>query len=359
MKDPRLYSVSDYVLEFEAEGLKPLFQELMYKKYYPENSVMTYRDNILQSLIPKDVWQEMGESGLEALSDPTNHLFADAASNVKEQKEALSGLDLSRDFSKEDMVEIFDVFGSAAKSYGYFNVAYLELASAQADANQQIAENLQKIEQVKNKIKDDFNKIFFFENSYWSIFLGNISKQFGVGEELLEWHLKDELLALFDRALFSETDKKQREKAYVFYKEDFLQGDEALDFITAFRGDDKKTADKELRGTVANIAAGKVIARVKKINVNYEDFEETRKKMEEMKEGEILVSRTTDPSIIEACKKASAIITDVGGMLSHAAITSRELGIPCIVGTQNASKILQDGDKVEVDAGAGIVRRLS
>ena len=59
-----------------------------------------------------------------------------------------------------------------------------------------------------------------------------------------------------------------------------------------------------------------------------------------------------------ACRKAAAIVTDEGGITSHAAIVSRELGIPCIVGTQYATKILKDGDLVEVDANKGTVKKI-
>ena len=55
-------------------------------------------------------------------------------------------------------------------------------------------------------------------------------------------------------------------------------------------------------------------------------------------------------------RKAAAIITDEGGITSHAAIVSREYGIPCIVGTENATKVLKDGDRVEVDAIKGLVK---
>ena len=57
-------------------------------------------------------------------------------------------------------------------------------------------------------------------------------------------------------------------------------------------------------------------------------------------------------------KKSSVIITDAGGLTSHAAIVSRELGIPCIVGTKIATQVLKDGDLVEVDAEKGIVKIL-
>ena len=63
----------------------------------------------------------------------------------------------------------------------------------------------------------------------------------------------------------------------------------------------------------------------------------------------------TRPTTLVVCQKASAIITDEGGIVSHAAIIARELKIPCIVGTKIATKILKDGDLVEVDADQGVV----
>ncbi|MFH0852837.1 MAG: PEP-utilizing enzyme [bacterium] len=77
-----------------------------------------------------------------------------------------------------------------------------------------------------------------------------------------------------------------------------------------------------------------------------------------MRQGNILVSETTYPSLVPAMKKAAAIITNAGGLTTHAAIVSRELGVPCLVGTKVANKVLKDGDRVEVDATKGIVRRI-
>jgi pyruvate,water dikinase len=74
-------------------------------------------------------------------------------------------------------------------------------------------------------------------------------------------------------------------------------------------------------------------------------------------EGEIMVTKMTDPDFVPAMKRASAIVTDEGGMTSHAAIVSREMGIPCIVGTEKATKLLKDGDIITVDATKGKVYR--
>lgn len=77
-----------------------------------------------------------------------------------------------------------------------------------------------------------------------------------------------------------------------------------------------------------------------------------------MKDGDVLISTATTPSIVSAMKKAAAIVTDEGGLTCHAAIVSRELKIPCIIGTKIATKVFKDGDRVEVDATKGIVRKL-
>ncbi|MFH0835637.1 MAG: phosphoenolpyruvate synthase, partial [Candidatus Micrarchaeota archaeon] len=74
-----------------------------------------------------------------------------------------------------------------------------------------------------------------------------------------------------------------------------------------------------------------------------------------VKQGDVLVAKMTSPDFVPAMKRAAAIVTDEGGSTSHAAIVSRELGVPCIVGTQKATKILKDGQKITVDATRGIV----
>ncbi|MDE2037939.1 MAG: hypothetical protein KGI69_01805 [Patescibacteria group bacterium] len=77
------------------------------------------------------------------------------------------------------------------------------------------------------------------------------------------------------------------------------------------------------------------------------------------KEGEVLVTEMTSPDFVPAMKKAAAIVTDEGGITCHAAIASRELGKPCVIGTKTATQILKDGDLVEVDADGGVVRVMS
>ncbi|MBI3120136.1 MAG: hypothetical protein HYZ08_00810 [Candidatus Kerfeldbacteria bacterium] len=83
------------------------------------------------------------------------------------------------------------------------------------------------------------------------------------------------------------------------------------------------------------------------------------REMSKVHSGDILVCVSTNPDLVIAMGRASAIVTDEGGITSHAAIVSRELKKPCVIGTKVATKLLKDGDLVEVDANNGIVKKIA
>jgi phosphohistidine swiveling domain-containing protein len=77
-----------------------------------------------------------------------------------------------------------------------------------------------------------------------------------------------------------------------------------------------------------------------------------------LRSGEILVTSMTTPDFVTAVKRAGGIVTNEGGVTCHAAIVSREFGIPCVVGTRIATRVIKTGDFVEVDGNHGVVRKL-
>jgi phosphoenolpyruvate synthase/pyruvate phosphate dikinase len=102
---------------------------------------------------------------------------------------------------------------------------------------------------------------------------------------------------------------------------------------------------KEINGLVA--CKGR--AKGKAIIINHSND------IKKVRRNDIIIARYTFPSFTPYMKIASAIITDEGGLTSHAAIVAREFNIPCIIGTKIATKVLKDGDLVEVDANNGVV----
>ena len=81
-----------------------------------------------------------------------------------------------------------------------------------------------------------------------------------------------------------------------------------------------------------------------------------RAQISSLTKGEVLVSSMTVPDFIPAMRRASSFVTDEGGITCHAAIVAREMKKPCIIGTRVATKVLKDGDMVEVDANKGVVK---
>lgn len=122
--------------------------------------------------------------------------------------------------------------------------------------------------------------------------------------------------------------------------------------ITTLKGDVKMgevKENKELKMLVRGLPASPGIGRGKVRNIK--DISE----IDRVQEGDILVTVMTNPDMVPAMRKAAAVVTDDGGRTCHAAIVSRELGIPCIVGAKNASEVLVEGLEITVDASHGVV----
>jgi pyruvate,water dikinase len=102
----------------------------------------------------------------------------------------------------------------------------------------------------------------------------------------------------------------------------------------------------ELRGTISSKGYAKGIVRIISNPHSVKVFNE----------GDILITSMTNPEFLPLMKKAGAIVTEGGGVLSHAAIVSRELNKPCLLNVKAALKVFKDGDMVEVDANNGTVR---
>lgn len=78
--------------------------------------------------------------------------------------------------------------------------------------------------------------------------------------------------------------------------------------------------------------------------------------IDQVADGDVLVTRFTSPEWMPALVRCAALVTEVGGVTSHAAIVSRELGLPCVVGAASAMKVLSSGERVTVDGGAGTIQ---
>ncbi len=118
---------------------------------------------------------------------------------------------------------------------------------------------------------------------------------------------------------------------------------------TLGEGDSADTEPGPARALVQGLAAssGQAVGRVRVLRSVSE--------AERLEDGEVLVAPMTSPDWVPTMRRASALVTDGGGMTCHAAIVSRELGVPCVVGARTATTVLRDGEMVTVDGAQGVV----
>ena len=130
---------------------------------------------------------------------------------------------------------------------------------------------------------------------------------------------------------------------------ELFSGNEAKEKIEELKSEIPET---QVKGMAASRGSVKGRAKVIPLSLNPKEY------LDKVKKGDILVADTTGPEMMIAIKKAKAIVTDEGGMMSHAAIVSREFNIPCVVGTKCATEVFNDGDLVEVNADKGYAKIL-
>lgn len=187
-------------------------------------------------------------------------------------------------------------------------------------------------------------------------FVFQILKEIGrrVGLEPFEvFYITDHELSdmLFKKNFDKEVLRSRRQEGCVFIHTKrgayIMEPDEAKNYPEGmFLNYKKETGNIKGVSACPGLVRGRV--RVVESMSHFKDF----------RKGEILVTNNTTPDFVPLMRMAGAIITEQGGVTTHAAIISRELGIPCIIGTRVATRFFKDGDFVEVDAIKGVVKKI-
>ena len=224
-------------------------------------------------------------------------------------------------------------------------------------------------EKIKGKFTFDDELIFYFKLfeliSWWiderkpmmlKMFnvlfklLGEVQRRFEYEDNHVRYLLPEEIIeSLKNNKRVDEELLRTRKKLSVYFIDDQFQqkiyvNKDAEGIQNVYWNKFKTT---ELNGIVASAGKGSVKAKVCVVMDVAKD---------QMKQGAVLVTSMTRPEFVPLMRKASAIITDEGGITCHAAIVSRELGIPCLIGTKHATKQLKTGDTVEVNVDTGEIK---
>ena len=272
---------------------------------------------------------------------------------LKEREKLVKGVDLSRVSDKQ----LQTMFYNFVKLLNYFSDFYTrteaeKMRRFESESDLNMKEVLFSVGKMRLKLRKSIEGIL-------KILLGEISeeivKRYGI--KMKDWFFYDyqDVTNLFLGRHINQKKIDLRKKGYAFLRlhgrDELMVGTDYKRAWDLMQDMTKPTKSKELTGMA--VFPGKVKGRV---GLMRHDVGDLSKKIQAFREGDILVTENTTPRIIAACKKASAIVTDEGGVLCHAAIISREMKKPCIVGTKQATQILKDGDMIEVDADHGIVK---
>ena len=210
--------------------------------------------------------------------------------------------------------------------------------------------------QMTMKIRDNRKNFFAQGLTVISRIAEGMFKKEGVLLELIRVYTMQELLKgteYFRRVKDTLIDRTKGMALFIpfegGYEMELSDSTETMEFMnkTFVEGHASSHAD-QVKGQTGCKGNARGIVRVVTNSAAFNDF----------KEGEILVAGMTRPEYVPLMEKAAAIVTDEGGITCHAAIISREMNKPCVIGTKTATKVLKDGDMVEVDADAGVVRIL-
>ena len=207
--------------------------------------------------------------------------------------------------------------------------------------------DLLKISEVIFKIHDRRKEYMTQSITYLEKILQEISARVKVPIKDLHYIRPSELQKL--PKIWPELKRRRECSVFVLFRNEevpVLTGKAAQDFFDQL--DKNKNLEKisEIKGNCASRGYAQGVVKICR----------GEEELNKMQAGDILVACMTQPEFLPAMKKAKAVITDEGGLTCHAAIVSRELGIPCVIGTKIATKVLKDGDMVEVDASRGVVK---
>src|SRR4030042_2469925 len=344
-------------VDFWARELRlPLFWLTDPKhEIFSEDVLVFYKNNVMHVYNLNKREAKAAEKGYKFFANKNNVI-----KYKKENKEIRSLIrQITRDYKK---LKIYRLSLNGLKKKVFELIGFLDLySSVYTKTEPFILSKIEASEKKYKKLIKELGELRFilrqegeplFYNLF-GVFLKEVAKRSNLKVSDLFFYEFSELKELFSNQKVKKDIIEKRKKGYALI---CLKNTKRLLIGKNFKALYKdivlsRPKTEHLSGQTA--MAGKARGRVRVILHKKRNITNV---VASFKKREILVTEMTRPDTVLACRKAVAIITDEGGITSHAAIISRELKIPCIIGTKIATQVLKDGDLVEVDANKGVVK---
>lgn len=353
----------NYTRAFFFKNLGYLFVDCAFDWYKRRNFLAVFQDGMLGQYIENKEMGKALEKGKLIFSE--NKYFKIFESGfIEAMKEMEKYIKKAKIKNSVGINDFFDLRSLTNKVYYYFEKTeffFTDACYTEIVMTESLKKNLLTLgDNLKVKARTPLVELL---TTIPYRFTRIVAETHGMNPEELKSYNFDEIIALIETG--DKVDSKiieERKKSFVIYCENQavipILGDDKITVLTRFKDIDYSII-REFKGTIAN--KGRLIAKARVVLPEYDqDYELFVKKILNLKmeKGEILVTETTSPDFVPLMKKAGGIIANQGGMNSHAAIMSRELGVPCLVGTHHATDILKTGDLIELNADEGIVKIL-
>ncbi len=265
---------------------------------------------------------------------------------------------LGKDFFKNQLITLLSKNGNPAS---YLTKLESEFKSV-LDKKQSLIAELKLSNEEKELI--EFLELFAWYNDYRKEYvmkilhyldavLSEIARRKGLSLKQMKYSMAHEVESVlngtFDTPLL---EKRMKEFVAVWDPQGNKFETFTADAQSAWKRIDPHITHKQEQVEITGLPASRGIVRGRAyVTMNAQDSKN-------MQSGDILITSMTTPDFVTGMKKAVAVVTNEGGILCHAAVVSREFGIPCVVGTQVATRALKTGDYIEVNGDQGIVKKL-
>jgi phosphoenolpyruvate synthase/pyruvate phosphate dikinase len=353
-------SIDQWQRLFRVQGLRFLIDDLWMEHYKTLGALTVIINDEYTSYLPHKVIEQTLADGRDLISN--HEKFEHYQTEFRAYMKDLQAYAASLDFVNVPQEEVTHLLKEIARLFFYYSkTEFFSTDGAyklfEETKDKDLKRRLELMGQLKNDGRSFLNSTFFGSDAVLPRLLKAFEQRFGVPERALQQYSRNELLELFNGQRVAEYEIERRNDAFYIASINgnllMKTGAEAKRDIQVFMGEAIREHGETIMGTSAHPGKARGPARI--IRAGYDNFDALHHLIAAVQKGDFLVAETTSPELMPACQKAGGIITDQGGMLSHAAIVSRELNIPCIVGTSNATEAIKDNDVVEVDADRGVV----
>ncbi|MGB4076084.1 MAG: PEP-utilizing enzyme [Minisyncoccia bacterium] len=362
---PKKKHTSPYVLTFEGKGISVLYESILLAHYVPYESVSVLADGHVREYISRDVQNRMGAAGHLRTYDEVNRAITAMDAAIR-KAETIQASHFSSPLKQDVLIAALTHAGTLAACYGYFDTHYWEGVYDRAVKSTETERVIHAVEAYRNNACAAYDRFFFGTHSYLSELLTFLGRETHTASEDLACYTADELKAYIKDEYRLRGGEIAKRKAFCVLERSpqgivTLRGAErARKYAESLSGVYTKAARLEgvVTGKVAHALDLVIYGPARILVKDYRNPEAYEVQTRSVCEGDIIISQTIDPTMVPLLRSAAALITDVGGMLSHAAIVARELGIPCIVATGSATTIFSPDEMLEVDTISGVVRRM-